>query len=77
MEPKEFRDRWDLTNDQVARLLDLSVSHVNCWFFKPDAARYRMPDEKYKRRLAEINFIWNHLEQIPGHLRKHYSDFKD
>lgn len=77
MEPREFRDKWEITNDQIARLLDLSVGHVNCWFFKTSAARYRTPENKHKRRLAEIDFIWTQLDKVPPHLRKYYSEFKD
>ena len=77
MEPRDFRDKWELTNNQIARLLDLSVGHVNCWFFSDTAVRYRAPEDKHKRRLAEIDFIWQQLDKVPAHLRKYYSEFKD
>lgn len=77
VEPREFRNKWDITNEQMARLLDLSAGHVNCWFFKETASRYRIPEDKHKRRLAEIDFIWNQIDKVPSHLRKYYSEFKD
>ncbi len=77
VEPRDFRSKWDVTNEQIARILDLSVGHVNCWFFKESAARYREPEDKHKRRLAEIDYIWKELDKVPVHLRQYYSEFKD
>ena len=77
VEPRDFRDRWNLTNEQIARLLDLKVGHVNCWFFEKSASRYREPKEGHKQRLAEIDFIWSLLDTFPDHLIKHYTESKE
>jgi hypothetical protein len=81
--PREFKEKWGVSNAGLARLLDLSPTHVQRWFFAQSATNYREPEEKYLRRLAEVDFIWTVLETLqesldkcPEHIKEVYKELR-
>lgn len=70
LEPQEFIDKWGVSRQQLAELLDLSSLQVNRWFLSPDATTKQEVQEKHKRRLAEIDYILEAIEKAPPHLRR-------
>lgn len=66
--PAAFYAKWNVTHAQMARICGCSESTVNRWF---QQGRGNQPPEPiYLRRLAEMDFLWNHYEQIPLELRQ-------
>lgn len=68
MAPNEFYAKWDVTHAMMAQICGCSESTVNRWFQK--GSGYQPPEPIYLRRLAEIDFLWEHYKQIPPFLRK-------
>ena len=58
LHPREFKQKWQCTNDDIADLLGVTRGLVERWFFSPGAKNHKEPDENYTRRLAEIDYMW-------------------
>ncbi|MFB2920311.1 MULTISPECIES: helix-turn-helix domain-containing protein [Aerosakkonema] len=58
MEPLEFLQEWDITREEMAELLDVSIDSVNSWL-----AGRRSPQGSIKRLLAEIHHRWDRYYQ--------------
>lgn len=54
MHPREFVDKYDLTQAQLAELLGVSVQLVKTWFAHQNP---RQPEQRYLDRLAEIDAL--------------------
>lgn len=66
--PADFYAKWNVTHAQMAQICGCSESTVDRWF---QQGRSKQPPEPiYLRRLAEIDFLWEYYEQIPGDLRQ-------
>jgi hypothetical protein len=64
MSPADFYAKWSVTHTQMTRICGCSVSTVDRWFL--EGGGYRPPEPGYLRRLAEVDFLWEHFEQIPA-----------
>ncbi|MBD2609262.1 MAG: helix-turn-helix transcriptional regulator [Tolypothrix carrinoi HA7290-LM1] len=71
LHPRNFVEKYQLTQAQLAELLGVSVQLVKTWFAREDP---REPEQKYLDRLAEIDALLEIKkvidEKIPPHLRK-------
>ena len=83
VEPEDFKQKWGVTSEGLAKLLDLTTTHVSRWFFTPTATNYRPVEDRHKRRLAEIDYIWSTIEQhesglaeAPDRLREDYKELR-
>lgn len=66
--PAQFYAKWNVTHVLMARICGCSESTVDRWFQQGKGVR--LPEPIYLRRLAEIDFLWEHYEQIPSDLRR-------
>ena len=66
MSPIEFYQKWNVTHAQMAQICGCSESTVDRWFLRGKS--YRKPLPLYCRRLAEMDFLWEHHAEIPDHL---------
>lgn len=66
--PADFYAKWNVTHAQMAQICGCSKSTVNRWFQQSRSSQ--PPEPIYLRRLAEIDFLWEHYEQIPSELRQ-------
>lgn len=68
MTPADFYAKWDVTHAQMAQICGCSESTVDRWF--QGGKGYQPPEPIYLRRLAEMDFLWEHYEHIPLPLRR-------
>ena len=68
LSPSAFYSKWDVTHAQMAKICGCSESTVDRWFL--NGKGHRAPKPIYLRRLAEINFLWEHYEKLPVFLRQ-------
>lgn len=66
--PTTFYAKWNVTHAQMARICGCSESTVDRWFQQGQSSQ--PPEPVYLRRLAEIDFLWEHYEQIPEPLKQ-------
>lgn len=66
--PTEFYAKWNVTHALMAQICGCSESTVDRWFLQ--GRGYQPPEPVYLRRLAEIDFFWEHYEHIPEDLRQ-------
>ena len=70
MHPRDFIEKYQLTQAQLAELLGDSVQHVKTWFARENP---REPEQKYLDRLAEIDALLEIKKvidkKIPPHLK--------
>lgn len=64
--PADFYAKWNVTHAQMAQICGCSESTVDRWFQRGRSGL--SPEPIYLRRLAEIDFLWEHYEQIPAEL---------
>jgi len=69
MSPIAFYAKWNITHAQMAKICGCSESTVDRWFLQ--GRSFRQPEPIYLRRLAEVNFLWEHYDEIPDALRRH------
>jgi hypothetical protein len=67
MSPADFYAKWSVTHAQIAQICGCSISTVDRWF--QQGKSQQQPEPIYLRRLAEMNFLWEHYEQLPPALR--------
>lgn len=68
MTPQEFYARWGVTHAQIAQICGVSESSVNRWFSQ--GKHRRVAEAIHRRKLAEMNLIWEQYECIPSRLRQ-------
>lgn len=68
MTPQAFYARWNVTHVQMAQICGVSEATVDRWFSQGKNRRFA--EALYRRKLAEINFIWEEYERIPPQLRQ-------
>lgn len=68
MSPQEFYARWAVTHAQIAKICGVSEPTVNRWFSQ--GKNKRPAEANHRRKLAEMNFIWENYERIPQALRQ-------
>jgi predicted transcriptional regulator len=71
LHPREFIEKYQLTQAQLAELLGVSLPLVKTWFKHNNP---REPEQRYLDRLAEIDALLEIKkvidEKMPAHLRK-------
>jgi DNA-binding transcriptional regulator YiaG len=71
LHPREFIQKYDLTQAQLAELLGVSIQLVKTWFAREEP---REPEQRYLDRLSEIDALLEIRKtidaKIPPHLRK-------
>lgn len=67
MTPQAFYARWNVTHVQMAQICGISEATVDRWFSQ--GKNRRMAEAIHRRKLAEMNFIWEEYERIPPRLR--------
>lgn len=72
LHPKDFKEKWQCTNDDLAELLGITRGQVERWFFSSEAKNYKEPDERHTRRLSEIDYMWRNLAECPEHIKEAY-----
>jgi hypothetical protein len=68
LSPSEFYTKWNVTHALMAQICNCSESTVDRWF--QHGKSHQPPSPIYLRRLAEIDFLWEHYEQFPSELRQ-------
>jgi hypothetical protein len=63
----EFYTKWDVSYEQIALICYRSDSTVRRWFKQGDNQRY--PNRNDLLNLALMDFLLEHFEEIPEHLR--------
>ena len=71
LHPLTFLQRWEISYPELAKLAAVSRSTVEHWF--STGTGQRTPAARHCRRLAEIDFLWRHAEQIPDWLLRRWS----
>ncbi|MBD2302815.1 MULTISPECIES: hypothetical protein [Nostocales] len=71
MTPKQFYEKWEVSYEQIALICYRSDSTVRGWFKQGKYRRY--PNVNDLRHLALMNFLLEHFEEIPEHLRSSLS----
>ncbi|MCG6138728.1 MAG: XRE family transcriptional regulator [Nostoc sp. LLA-1] len=70
LHPRDFIEKYQLTQAQLAELLGVSIQLVKTWFGREEP---RQPEQKYLDRLAEIDALLEIKkvidEKIPPHLQ--------
>ena len=66
MTPQAFYARWDVTHVQIAQICGVSEASVDRWFSQGKHRRAAEP--RYRRKLAEMNFLWEQYDRIPVRL---------
>lgn len=69
MSPWDFYAKWNVTHAQIAQICGCSRPTVDRWFAR--SSNYRPPAVVYCRRLAEMDFLWEHYGQISSSLWQH------
>ena len=67
--PQAFYARWDVTHVQIAQICGVSEPTVDRWFSQGKSKRFA--NTTHRRKLAEMNFIWEEYERIPPWLKRH------
>jgi predicted transcriptional regulator len=77
LHPRDFVEKYELTQAQLAELLGVSVQLVKTWFGRENP---REPEQKYLDRLAEIDALLEIKkvidEKIPPHLKSLFHFYK-
>lgn len=68
MTPKQFYAKWQVSYEQIALICYRSDSTVRGWFKQGKNRRY--PNRNDLRNLALMDFLLEHFEEIPEHLRQ-------
>ena len=68
MTPQEFYSKWCVTHAQIAQICSCSEPTVNRWFSQ--GSTRRSAEASHRRKLAEMDLIWEDYERIPSHLRQ-------
>ena len=68
MSPQAFYARWDVTHAQMAQICGISQPSVDRWFSL--GKNRRAAEAIHRKKLAEMNFIWEQYERIPPELRR-------
>lgn len=68
MSPQDFYTRWNVTHAQIAQICGVSEPTVDRWFSQ--GKNSRLATAHHRRKLAEMNLIWEQYEQIPHYLRQ-------
>ena len=63
MSPQEFYARWGVTHAQIAQICGVSEASVDRWF--SHGKHRRTAEVRYRRKLAEMHFIWDQYERVP------------
>ncbi|MDZ8025979.1 MAG: helix-turn-helix transcriptional regulator [Nostoc sp. DedQUE11] len=70
LHPRDFTEKYQLTQAQLAELLGVSIQLVKTWFARENP---RQPEQRYLDRLAEIDALLEIKkvidEKIPPHLQ--------
>lgn len=75
MSPQAFYARWNVTHAQIAQICGVSGATVDRWFA---GGKHRRDAEAiHRRKLAEMNFIWEQYERIPPRLRQQVCPTRD
>ncbi|MBW4499661.1 MAG: XRE family transcriptional regulator [Scytonema hyalinum WJT4-NPBG1] len=78
LHPRDFIEKYQLTQAQLAELLGVSVQLVKTWFQRENP---RQPEQKYLDRLAEIDALLEIKkvidEKIPPHLKSLFNGNKE
>lgn len=69
MTPYAFYAKWNVTHAQIAQICGCSEPTVNRWFSQGKTRR--SAEAIHRRKLAEMDFIWEQYERIPQPLRQH------
>ncbi|GAB1542232.1 hypothetical protein NUACC21_49060 [Scytonema sp. NUACC21] len=67
MTPAQFYAKWAVSYEQIALICSRSDSTVRGWFKRGRYRRY--PTNNDLRHLALMDFLLEHFEEIPEHLR--------
>lgn len=67
MSPQAFYARWNVTHVQMAQICGVSEATVNRWFSQGKNRRFA--EAIHRRKLAEMNFMWEEYERIPPWLK--------
>lgn len=68
MTPKEFYTKWEVSYEKIALICARSDSTVRSWF--RTGRNQRHPTHNDLRHLALMDFLLEHFEEIPEHLRR-------
>jgi len=68
MTPQEFYAKCQVNQEAIATICSRSTSTVRRWFAK--GRHYRRPSREDLRHLAIANFLLEHYQEIPSHLRE-------
>jgi uncharacterized membrane protein len=68
MSHTDFYAKWNVSHATMARICQCSESTVNHWFSQ--GKRHQEPQPIHRRRLAEMDILWEHYEEIPPALRQ-------
>ncbi len=63
MTPQAFYARWNVTHAQIAQICGVSEASVDRWFSQ--GRHRRSAEARHRRRLAEMNFLWEQYDRIP------------
>ncbi|MEW6497348.1 MAG: helix-turn-helix domain-containing protein [Cyanobacteriota bacterium] len=61
MTPQQFRNKWELTYEEISLICDRSPGTVNSWF---SSQKKNRPTRDDLRHLALINFLLENYESI-------------
>ncbi len=67
MRPRQFQAKWEVNYELIATICDRSISTVRRWFVR--GSNYLRPNPSDLRHLAIVDFLLEHLEEIPEVLR--------
>lgn len=70
MTPQAFYARWAVTHAQIAQICGVSEPTVDRWFSQ--GKNRRAAEAIHRKKLAEMNFIWEQYERIPRRLLQHF-----
>ena len=68
MTPRDFYNKWQVSYDQIALICYRSDSTVRGWF--KQGKNRRQPNRNDMLNLALMDFVLEHFEKIPEHLRR-------
>ncbi len=68
MTPHAFYAKWNVTHAQIARICGISEASVNRWF--SHGQHRRTAEASHRRKLAEMDFLWEQYERMPLQLRR-------
>lgn len=67
MTPQAFYARWNVTHVQMAQICGVSEATVDRWFSQ--GKNKRLAEAIHRRKLAEMNFLWEQYDRIPTRLK--------